>query len=423
MDSLLHTPEGVRDIYNEECSKKNALSAKLDGILKLYGYKDIQKPTFEFFDIFNRERGSVPSCNMYKFIDRDGSTLVLRPDITPSIARAVAKYFKEETIPLRFSYCGNTFINNSSLQGKMKETTQLGAELIGDDTADADAEMIAMVIDALRETGLKEFQVELGQVEFYRGLVEESGMDEETQEKLRIRIENKNYFGVEELLSEQTMGAELKKLFLKLPELFGDIDQIRLAKSMTTNARALGAIRRLEEVQEILDSYGLGDYVSYDLGMLSKYSYYTGIIFKAYTYGTGEYIVAGGRYDKLLEQFGKKAAAVGFAIMADQLLLALSRQKIRIDVKMNDTIILYDQQARDKAIRLACQFRNAGIPAQLTPRTEAETMDAYLDYARRFQMHRLISLPADGSTAVVYDTETGVSVSQAYTETVRDYIH
>ena len=93
MDRLLHTPEGVRDIYNEECSKKNALSAKLDRILKLYGYKDIQTPTFEFFDIFNRERGSVPSRNMYKFIDRDGSTLVLRPDITPSIARAVAKYF------------------------------------------------------------------------------------------------------------------------------------------------------------------------------------------------------------------------------------------------------------------------------------------------------------------------------------------
>lgn len=329
----------------------------------------------------------------------------------------------DETKPLRLCYLGPTFINGTSYQGRLKESTQTGAELIGDDTADADAEMIAMVIDALRETGLKEFQVELGQVEFYRGLVEESGMDEETQEKLRILIENKNYFGVEELLSEQTMGAELKKLFLKLPELFGDIDQIRLAKSMTTNARALGAIRRLEEVQEILDSYGLGDYVSYDLGMLSKYSYYTGIIFKAYTYGTGEYIVAGGRYDKLLEQFGKKAAAVGFAIMADQLLLALSRQKIRIDVKMNDTIILYDQQARDKAIRLACQFRNAGIPAQLTPRTEAETMDAYLDYARRFQMHRLISLPADGSTAVVYNTETGVSVSQAYTETVRDYIH
>lgn len=422
-NQLLHTPEGVRDIYAEEYARKLAVEQKIQHVFSLYGYQSIETPVFEFFDIFKKERGSVGSQGMYKFFDRDNNTLVLRPDMTPPIARCVAKYYMDETKPLRLCYLGPTFINGTSYQGRLKESTQTGAELIGDDTADADAEMIAMVIDALKETGLKEFQVELGQVEFYCGLVEESGMNEETQEQLRILIENKNYFGVEELLSEQTMGEDLKKLFLKLPELFGDIDQIRLAKSMTTNERALGAIHRLEEVQEILDSYGLGDYVSYDLGMLSKYSYYTGIIFKAYTYGTGEYIVAGGRYDKLLEQFGKKAAAVGFAIMADQLLLALSRQKIRIDVKMNDTIILYDPAARDRAIRLVCQFRNAGIPAQLTPRAESESMDAYLDYARRFQLHRLISLPEDGSIAVVYDTETGVSVRQAYTETVRDYIH
>ena len=422
-NQLLHTPEGVRDIYAEEYARKLAVEQKIQHVFSLYGYQSIETPVFEFFDIFKKERGSVGSQGMYKFFDRDNNTLVLRPDMTPPIARCVAKYYMDETKPLRLCYLGPTFINGTSYQGRLKESTQTGAELIGDDTADADAEMIAMVIDALKETGLKEFQVELGQVEFYRGLVEESGMNEETQEQLRILIENKNYFGVEELLSEQTMGEDLKKLFLKLPELFGDIDQIRLAKSMTTNERALGAIHRLEEVQEILDSYGLGDYVSYDLGMLSKYSYYTGIIFKAYTSGTGEYIVAGGRYDKLLEQFGKKAAAVGFAIMADQLLLALSRQKIRIDVKMNDTIILYDPAARDRAIRLVCQFRNAGIPAQLTPRAESESMDAYLDYARRFQLHRLISLPEDGSIAVVYDTETGVSVRQAYTETVRDYIH
>ena len=422
-NQLLHTPEGVRDIYAEEYARKLAVEQKIQHVFSLYGYQSIETPVVEFFDIFKKERGSVGSQGMYKFFDRDNNTLVLRPDMTPPIARCVAKYYMDETKPLRLCYLGPTFINGTSYQGRLKESTQTGAELIGDDTADADAEMIAMVIDALKETGLKEFQVELGQVEFYRGLVEESGMNEETQEQLRILIENKNYFGVEELLSEQTMGEDLKKLFLKLPELFGDIDQIRRAKSMTTNERALGAIHRLEEVQEILDSYGLGDYVSYDLGMLSKYSYYTGIIFKAYTYGTGEYIVAGGRYDKLLEQFGKKAAAVGFAIMADQLLLALSRQKIRIDVKMNDTIILYDPAARDRAIRLVCQFRNAGIPAQLTPRAESESMDAYLDYARRFQLHRLISLPEDGSIAVVYDTETGVSVRQAYTETVRDYIH
>lgn len=422
-NQLLHTPEGVRDIYAEECARKLAVEQKIQHVFGLYGYQSIETPVFEFFDIFKKERGSVGSQGMYKFFDRDNNTLVLRPDMTPSIARCAAKYYMDEKKPLRLCYLGPTFLNSTSYQGRLKESTQTGAELIGDDTPDADAEMIAMVIDALKETGLKEFQVELGQVEFYRGLVEESGMDEETQEQLRILIENKNYFGVEELLSEQTMSEDLKKLFLKLPELFGDIDQIRLAKTMTSNKRALGAIHRLEEVQGILDSYGLGGYVSYDLGMLSKYSYYTGIIFKAYTYGTGEYIVAGGRYDKLLEQFGKKSAAVGFAIMADQLLLALTRQRIEIDIKWNDTILLYDLGARDKAIRLACQFRNAGIPVQLTPMEEAETVEAYLDYARRFGIHRLIRLAEDGSKAFVYDTETGVSVSQAYTETVRDYIH
>ncbi|MCI6731069.1 MAG: ATP phosphoribosyltransferase regulatory subunit, partial [Lachnospiraceae bacterium] len=341
-NQLLHTPEGVRDIYDKECARKMAVQEQIQKVFYLYGYQNIETPVFEFFDIFNKERGSVGSREMYKFFDRDNNTLVLRPDITPSIARCVAKYYMDETGPLRLCYLGQTFINSTSYQGRLKQTTQTGVELIGDDTSDADGEMIAMVIDALKAAGLKEFQVELGQVEFYRGLVEESGIDEETQNQLRVLIENKNYFGVEELLNEHTMTPELKRLFLKLPELFGDIEQIRIAKSMTTNPRALAAIERLERVQDILDGYGLGDYVSYDLGMLSKYSYYTGIIFKAYTYGTGDYIVTGGRYDKLLEQFGKKAPSVGFAIVVDQLMLALSRQKIDIPVNMANTIILYD---------------------------------------------------------------------------------
>lgn len=101
-DSLLHTPDGLRDIYGSECRRRNIMARKLTSVLELYGYQDIQTPTFEFFDIFNHERGTVSSRDMYKFIDRDGSTLVLRPDITPSIARAVAKYFRDETVPMRF---------------------------------------------------------------------------------------------------------------------------------------------------------------------------------------------------------------------------------------------------------------------------------------------------------------------------------
>ena len=146
---LLHTPEGVRDIYNDECEKKMLLQDQLYPILRLHGYHPIQTPTFEFFDIFGREIGTTPSKDLYKFFDREGNTLVLRPDITPSIARCAAKYFGEEELPIRLCYMGNTFINNSSYQGRLKECTQLGAELLGDPSVDADAEMISMVISCL----------------------------------------------------------------------------------------------------------------------------------------------------------------------------------------------------------------------------------------------------------------------------------
>ena len=372
-----------------------------------YGYRDIETPTFEFFDIFKKERGSAGTREMYKLFDRENNTLVLRPDMTPSIARCVAKYFMDETGPLRLCYLAQTFLHSASYQGRSNESTQTGVELIGDDSSDGDAEMIALVIDALQVSGLKEFQVELGQVEFYRGLVEESGMDEETQEKLRELIESKNYFGVEELLTEQTMPEKLKQVFLKLPELFGDIEQIRFARGMTDNLRALRAIDRLERVQEILDGYGLGDYVSYDLGMLSKYSYYTGIIFKAYTYGTGEYLVTGGRYDKLLVQFGKDTPAVGFAIVVDQLMLALSRQKIDIEIEQVKRIVLYESGAREMAIRLAKYFRGAGENVQLIRKPAGQSVLDYVSYARRNQVGQLLYLTGEGGQTAWYQAESG----------------
>ena len=157
----------------------------------------------------------------------------------------------------------------------------MGAELIGDDSADGDAEMIAMVIDSLKAAGLKEFQVELGQVAFYRSLLEEAGFSEEVEEELNQLVENKNDFGVAELLKGQDIDEGLKQVFLKLPELFGSLEQIVQARKLTSSPKALAAIERLEQVHHILESYGLAGYVTYDLGMLSKYHYYTGIIFKA----------------------------------------------------------------------------------------------------------------------------------------------
>lgn len=404
---LIHTPEGVRDSYNGECREKLAVQDKILNTLYLYGYEHIQTPSFEYFDIFNKDRGSVSDREMFKFFDRDNSTLVLRPDMTPAVARCVAKYFADDPMPLRLCYLERTFKNNSSYQGRLKERAETGAELIGDDSADGDAEMIAMVIDSLKVAGLKEFQVELGQVAFYRSLLAEAGLAEDVEEELNQLIENKNHFGVEELLKNQSMDEGLKEVFLKLPEFFGSLDRIREAGKLTSNPGALAAIRRLEQVHSILESCGLADYVSYDLGMLSKYQYYTGIIFKAYTYGTGDYIVTGGRYDKLLVQFGKDTPAVGFVIVVDQLMAALSRQQIHTPVTLVNTVILYEASARDNAILLGKYFRNRGIAVQSMKRKNELTLDSYRDMTVKRNMRNLLYLKEDGSVVTAMDTVNG----------------
>ena len=192
IEKLLHTPEGVRDIYNSECKKKTALEQKLHQVLALYGYQDIATPTFEFFDIFNSDTGTVSSREMFKFFDRDNNTLVLRPDMTPSIARSVAKYYSDCDFPLRLSYIGNTFLNNRSYQGKLTEKTELGAEHINDDTPEADGEAIVMMIDCFLAAGLQDFRVDIGQTEFYRGIMDALETTDEVKAQIHEYIENKN---------------------------------------------------------------------------------------------------------------------------------------------------------------------------------------------------------------------------------------
>ena len=394
---LLHTPEGVRDVYGKECARKLTIENKINNIFNLYGFHNVQTPTFEFFDIFNKERGSVPSKNLYKFFDREGNTLVLRPDLTPSIARIAAKNYMAVNVPIKLCYNANTYINNSELQGKLKEITQLGCELIGDDSVEADAEMVALVVNSLKSAGFDKFLVEIGQVDFYKGLLEECGFEDDVEEELRVRIENKNFFGVEELLDSKDITSNVKDTFLKLPSLFGSSDVLDKAKELATNEKSLKAIEKLEEVYSILVDYGVADYISFDLGMLSNFNYYTGIIFKAYTYGTGDAIVAGGRYDKLLSQFGKDSAAIGFAVYMDQLLMAMSSQKMEGDTDYVYEVLIYDTELRKTALQLATGLREKGIKTELIPKKENISIDEYVEFKKE-----------DGAVNVTYVSKDGV---------------
>lgn len=387
----LHTPEGVRDIYNDECEKKHYILDRMRQVIQSYGYRFIETPTFEFFDIFGQEVGTTPSKDLYKFFDREGNTLVLRPDMTPSIARAASKYFPIETEPVRLCYEGNVFINNNSYQGRLKESTQLGVEFIGENSVDADGEIIALVVNNLKAAGLEQFQISIGHADLFRQLMKAADFDAEAEETLRDLILNKNFFGVDEFLERHQVTDNLRSLFSMLGKMYASPKEWAGMKEIALRFPGVAdALSYLQELYELLEVYDVTKYVSFELGLISSYSYYTGILFSGYTFGSGEPIVKGGRYDGLLSYFGKEAPAIGFALMVDQLLLALERQKIAISAGQEAEIILYTPQQRKIAATTAEELRNAGKIVRL----HLMNLDSHsiADYRQWYQGQKIIVL-------------------------------
>jgi ATP phosphoribosyltransferase regulatory subunit len=412
---LLHTPEGVRDIYNGECARKLVLQNRLHDVCSLYGCNDIQTPSFEFFDVFNKERGSVPSNEMFKFFDRYGNTLVLRPDMTPAIARTAAKYFEDSRHPLKLCYVGNTFINDSKYyQGRLKESTAVGAELIGDDSIDADIEIISMVIDCMKNAGLEEFQVEVGNVMFFKGLLSEAHISGDEEEMLINLIQEKNYFGVEELLDSLNIDKHISDVLLELPQLFGSIDVLHKAQTLTSNPECLVAIDRLLKLNDYLKEIGYDEYVTFDLGALSTHGYYTGIIFAGYTFGTGEPVVNGGRYDKLIGQFGCDKASVGFSINVDSLMSAINRQKLVIPLEQTGVLLVYAHECLSSALAAAVRLRKAGTKVCMISYDASLTEEQYLEFASESQLAKAAFMTEnDKVTTVSVNTKEHATISAA----------
>ncbi len=329
MKSLLHTPEGVRDIYNGEYAVKLDIEDKIRAVFRKSGYKDIQTPTFEYFSLFDSEIGTTPSRDLYRFTDRDGETVVLRSDFTPSIARCAAKYFMEEKDVLKFTYKGNTFSQTNALQGKLRETTQMGVDMIGEGSSEADVEVISLAISAIRAVSDKPVTISVSHVEFFKGLCEELNLTADTELMLRDLISNRNFVEARQYLdgcvdaNDKPLTKEAVEKILSFEDLIGDVSVLDRAASYVSNSRSKNAIDRLHTIYKALEGLGLNEHITFDLSMLNKYGYYTGMVFRAYMPGVGDCVAKGGRYDNLLKEFGKDAPAVGFVIVIDDLLEAV----------------------------------------------------------------------------------------------------
>lgn len=387
---MLHTPDGVRDIYNGECKRKLLIQERLHQVFLRYGYQDIQTPTFEFFDIFSSEIGTTPSRDLYKFFDKEGNTLVLRPDFTPSVARSAAKYYMDEEAPIRLCYMGNTFVNYTDYKGRLKESTQCGVEFMGDGSVYADAELLAMAVEALKSCGLYEFRISVGHAQYISSLLAAAGVSDEDAAEIREFLSNKNFFGVEELIDHIPMPESLRKLFAFLGSFNVDEEALQEAISYAADYPAIkDSLNRLLELQQCIKLYGIDKYVSIEPGIVSAYTYYTGMVFYGYTFGTGEAIVKGGRYDHLLNYFGKNAPAIGFGIVVDQLLSAMSYQNIPIDLSENMALLVFAPSKSKEAIKKASLLRGQGMYVHTMVRDVAKSRDYYDQYAQSRNISRV----------------------------------
>lgn len=332
-----HTPAGLTDILVKECELKFKIETAAREVFARHGYHVVQPPMFEYYDVY--DAAVTKAENMFKFFDNNGRMLALRPDLTTSVARIAATKPLGE-LPYRIAYSGSAFRNDETFSNdRRREFSQAGIELIGNGGTDADAEVIEIAIEALLKFGVKDFQIDMGHADYYKGLAEIAGLDPIVSDKLRANINDKDFVAIEGILDGIDIDEKLKEVFMELPKMFGGIETaVAAAKNPIIGEKSRAALENLISVYEILKGKGLDKYISTDLGMVPNLDYYTGIIVKGFAKGVAFPICSGGRYDNLTEKFGKALPATGIAIGIERVMTALSDTRERNDENASEYI-------------------------------------------------------------------------------------
>ncbi len=315
-----YIPNGMSDYIFDEVKRKRAVENSLVSIFESRGYNEIITPTMEFFDVFNLNESYVPNEDMYKLFDSKGRTLALRHDMTTPISRVVATKLANAKMPIRLYYSQNVFRSNDYLNGKLDEVSQCGVELIGLKEYEGDIEVLITAISAMQNAVGESFKIELGHIEFFKEIIKDIPLDNMAVEGIRLAIEKKNFAGLDKMVEELECTSKATVALKKLPRLFGSATVLKEAYEIAPNDGAKKILKELETLVEKLTELGFGNYLAIDLGMVHHIGYYTGLIFRGYLDGSGENCLAGGRYDKLSQNFGKEMPATGFAISVNSIL-------------------------------------------------------------------------------------------------------
>lgn len=373
-------PYGTRDFLPEEARQKRNLENTLAALFSRWGYDEVVTPTFEYLDTLTVGVGGDIQQNIFKFLDKNNRILGLRPDMTAPIARVAATRLKDESWPLRLYYLTNVFRYELAQAGRHCEFYQGGVELLGIPGPIADAETIALAVETLLAAGLREFQISLGQVQFINGIMDEFEFEPGQRQRLKQCMVTRNLVGLAEAAAEGGLSENTRRLIKDIPLLHGKQEILEGAYRRAANETSRQALDNLAEIYQALKSYGVEEYVNFDLGLIRDFEYYTGMVFEGYTPGLGFPVCGGGRYDTMLAQFGLDYPATGFALGIERLLLAMQRQGITSAENRQAVYVGWRDTMLSQAISLAKELRASGVSVEmaLKPETEAQAEEARL---------------------------------------------
>lgn len=357
----LHIPEGVKDLIWEGAELKQCMSQQILSIFTKYSYHLIETPTFEYLDVFNMDYGTVQRPQLYQFLNRQGELVALRNDMTCAIARVAATQNQGIPYPQRYCYLANSFRYPERYQGKSHEFTQVGIELIGNDTTESDAEVIKLAIQSIETVGIKDFIVHLGNASFFKSLFEDMRITPRVQHDIYRAIESKDGVELKRILVAERVDEKHIQVISQLIQRTGGYDLLKQIRDSVEGVQTHRALDYLEELYDVLKDYGLAHRVRFDLSILSYARYYTGVMFQIVVPGIGTAVCEGGRYDALLEKYGKDLPAVGFGLNIDLLLEKIQQQAPSGAMNSRSTLIVYHPKTRALALEVAEHFRKQGM--------------------------------------------------------------
>lgn len=372
----LITPEGTKDLLFGECIIRRNIEQTLLKIFKSRGYSEMITPGLEFFDVFNLNSSYFPQENLYKLTDSKGRLLVMRPDSTMPIARVVATRLRDAMLPLKLCYNQTVYRTEPALKGRSDEIVQTGIELIGSELKIADLEVISTAAEALRSFGM-EFSIEIGHIGIFKELVGRLDVSDHVKENIRRNIETKNFPALNDLL-DSLGNSPVTAALKKLPALFGGEEVFEKAEELIPDEKIKRILGELRDIyRDSCDICGKEGNITVDLGLVNKTDYYTGLIIKGYLQGHGEEVVSGGRYDRLISEFGYDVPAVGFAMNVNGVAKVIEKNGILPAVPTPDMLVYAAEGCEVAALKKAQEYREQGMIVENALFEDLESARAY----------------------------------------------